>query len=389
MVRALLYAFVYAVAGFPLAVTGAVLVLAGLLLGGVLSVTALGPWLLALTVRGALGLGAVQRRLVRVLLDVRVEAPAPRAGAEPGAFGWRRAVLGDRAGWRAVGCALAAPLTAALPLAAALAGYVYGALFVLGPLVGAGEARVVTALAGLALLAAAPWLVRRSLAPHRALLAALLAEDPADRRIRALEETRAQAVEDAAATLRRIERDLHDGTQARLVGLGMHLTLVRELITAGADEERLLGVVDTARANATQAVAELRAVVKGIHPPVLDQGLDAALATLAADAPLPVAVTVELARRPSPALESLVYFCAAELLANAVKHSGASAVAVDVRGTDGELSLAVTDDGRGGAAPGAGSGLTGLGNRARTVDGALTCDSPPGGPTVVTVSVPY
>ncbi|MEV3991105.1 sensor domain-containing protein [Streptomyces sp. NPDC049837] len=383
------YALVYAIVGFPLAVTGFVLVLAGLLLGGVLSVTALGPWVLALTVRGALGLGAVQRRLARVLLDVCVEAPARRAGPEPGAFGWRRAVLGDRAGWRAVGCALAAPLTAALPLVAVLVGYVYGALFVLGPLVGAGEARVVTVLGGLALLALAPWLVRRSLAPHRALLAALLAEDPAARRIRALEETRAQAVEDAAATLRRIERDLHDGTQARLVGLGMHLTLIRELITAGADEERLLRVVDTARGNATQAVAELRAVVKGIHPPVLDQGLDAALATLAADAPLPVAVTVDLARRPSPALESLVYFCAAELLANAVKHSGASAVTVDVRGTGGELSLAVSDDGRGGAVPGAGSGLTGLLGRVRTVDGALTCDSPPGGPTVVTVAIPY
>jgi signal transduction histidine kinase len=242
---------------------------------------------------------------------------------------------------------------------------------------------------GLLLLATARRLLRYGLGPHRALLTVLLGPDAAERRIRALEETRAQAVDDAAATLRRIERDLHDGTQARLVGLAMHLTMIRELIGTGASPEQLLAVVDTAQGNATQAIADLRHLVKGIHPPVLDQGLDTALATLAADSALPVEVTTDIASRPSPAVESIAYFCAAELLANATKHSGATGATVTVTARDGLLRLSVRDDGRGGAVIGAGSGLTGLLTRARTVDGTLTCDSPPGGPTVVTVELPY
>lgn len=243
--------------------------------------------------------------------------------------------------------------------------------------------------AGVLLLWLAPRLVRWSLVPHRLLLAGLLGPDAAARRIHTLEETRAQAVDDAAATLRRIERDLHDGTQARLVGLGMHLAMIGELIAADADRERLLEVVATARSNAQQAVADLRHLVKGIHPPVLDQGLDTALATLAADIALPVAVTVDLPQRPSPALESIAYFCTAELLANAAKHSGAAGAEVRVRPYENGLRLSVSDDGRGGAVVGGGSGLTGLLARVRTVDGTLTCDSPAGGPTVVSVELPY
>jgi signal transduction histidine kinase len=241
---------------------------------------------------------------------------------------------------------------------------------------------------GLLLLAVAPRLLRHAFTPHRALLTALLGPSAADRRIRTLEETRAQAVDDAVATLRRIERDLHDGTQARLVGLAMHLTMIRELLTTGADPARVLGVVDTAQGNATQAIADLRALVKGIHPPVLDEGLPAALTSLAADSALPVTLTTEIAVRPGPAVESIAYFCAAELLANAAKHSGAGAVTVDVTAHDGRLRLLVTDDGRGGAVIGAGSGLTGLLARVRTVDGTLTCESPAGGPTVVCVELP-
>ncbi|MFG3494019.1 sensor histidine kinase [Streptomyces sp. NPDC047928] len=400
LLRTVLCAALYAVVALPLAVAGFVLVVVGLVVGGVLSVTPLGPWLIALTVRGALALGALHRLLARVLLGLSVEPPVRRT--RPGAFGWRRAVLGDRAGWRAVGWALAAPLTAVPPLGAVLAGGVYGTLFTLHPVLGRWNSLQVAGVRfdtwprwtvpfalGLVLLALTPGLLRRALVPHRALLAALLGESAADRRIRTLEETRALAVEDAAATLRRIERDLHDGTQARLVALGMHLTLIRELIAADAGRDRLLTVVETARGNATQAVAELRALVKGIHPPALDQGLSTALATLASDTALPVAATVELTRRPPPAVEAIAYFCAAELLANAAKHSGAPAARVDVRDLDGALWLTVSDDGRGGAAVGSGSGLTGLLARVRAVDGTLTCDSPPGGPTVVTVVLPY
>ncbi|MFB6435930.1 sensor domain-containing protein [Streptomyces sp. NPDC056411] len=414
-----LAAVLHALLAAPLALTGLVLVPVGLALGAVLSWTALGPWLLALTVRGALGLGDLQRALVRSLLGEGIE-PAERR-AEPGVFGWRRAVLGDPAGWRAVAAALLAPLTALLPLVTVLVGYVYGLLALTHPVLRHwnyttvrgpdGTERhigiqihgvefdswprwTVVVAVGALLVLLAPRLVRGAGAPHRLLLRRLLGPTAADARIRTLEETRAHAVDDAAATLRRIERDLHDGTQARLVGLGMHLTLIRELLTQGADRDRLLAVVETAQGNASQAVADLRHLVRGIHPPVLDQGLATALAGLAADVPLPVTVRTEIAPRPTPALESIAYFCAAELLANAVKHSGAARVTVEVRTAhdpaDGTaLALSVRDDGQGGAVVGAGSGLTGLLGRIRTVDGTLTCDSPDGGPTVVAVRLPY
>ncbi|WP_434589245.1 sensor histidine kinase [Streptomyces sp. A5-4] len=315
-----------------------------------------------------------------------------------------------------MGGALVAPLTAVPPLLAAFVGYLEGLRLALNPLIkqwnyltvheADGTVRhvgiqiggiefdswprmLVPTVAGLLLLAVAPWLVRRALVPHRILLRTLNGPNAADRRIRTLEETRAQAVDDAAATLRRIERDLHDGTQARLVGLGMHLTIIRELITTEADRDRLLAVVETAQGNAKAAVGELRHLVKGIHPPILDNGLDTALATLAADSPLSVPLTTDIAERPAPAIESIAYFCAAELLANAVKHSGATRAALGVTVRDGALRLAVRDNGRGGAVVGAGSGLTGLLARVRTVDGTLTCSSPPGGPTVVAVVLPY
>ncbi|MFI0786591.1 sensor histidine kinase [Streptomyces lydicus] len=420
-----LAAVLHALTALPLALAGLVLVPVGLAVGAVLSWTALGPWLLALTVRGALALGNLQLLLLRRLLGEDVE-PARRRGGPgttSGPFGWRRAVLGDPAGWRAVAAAVLAPLTAVLPVLAVLVCYVYGMLALAHPVLRHwnyftvrardGSVRHVSlqihgvefdswprwllvVAVGAVLVLLAPRLVRRAGAPHRLLLRALLGPSAADARIRVLEETRAHAVDDAVATLRRIERDLHDGTQARLVGLGMHLTLIRELIAQGAAADRLLAVVETAQGNATQAVADLRHLVRGIHPPVLDQGLASALAGLAADAPLPVTVRADLLRRPTPALESIAYFCAAELLANAVKHSGATRVAIEAR-TDGEagdragagLTLAVRDDGRGGAVIGAGSGLTGLLGRIRTVDGTLTCDSPDGGPTVVTVRLPY
>ncbi|MGW7412820.1 sensor domain-containing protein [Streptomyces sp. NPDC054863] len=411
---ALLRALLHALLAFPLALVVALLVLVGLFVGGLLSVTAFGPWLIAATLRGAVRTGTVQTSLARRLLGVEVEPPLRPAAA--GLLGWRRAVLTDRAAWRAVAWAVAAPVLAAPGLVAVFVGYVYGLLFLLHPLLrhinyrtergpDGAEYRVslefldvqmdtwprwlAVVAVGALLLAVAPRLVRLALLPYEKTLRALLGPGAADLRIRTLEETRAQAVEDAAATLRRIERDLHDGTQARLVGLGMHLTMIRELVAGGAEREQVLTVVETAQGNAQQAVADLRSLVKGIHPPVLDQGLDVALATLAADSPMRVAVRVGVGERPSPAIEAIAYFCTAELLANAAKHSGASAVEVEVVGGGGVLSLVVRDDGGGGAVVGAGSGLTGLLGRIRAVDGTLECDSPAGGPTVVRVVLPF
>ncbi|MFJ3418796.1 sensor histidine kinase [Streptomyces sp. NPDC086082] len=438
--RRALAAVLYGVIAFPLALVGFFGTLVGLVFGGALSVTTLGLWLLAVTVRGALALGALQRGLAHRLLGVEIEQPGvpgakiggvdgnggsvtgPGAtGTGPGGgasaiLGWRRGILLDRTGWRAVGCALLTPFTAVFAYAAVVFGYIYGVLFTLHPLLKRWNYNTVHSAdgsthhvsleffghqldswprwlipftVGLLLLAVAPLILRYALGPHRALLTVLLGPDAATRRIRTLEETRARAVDDAAQTLRRIERDLHDGTQARLVALAMHLTLIRELVTAGAEPDRVLTVVDTAQGNATQAISDLRHLVKGIHPPVLDEGLHAALTTLAADSALPVALTTDIGTRPTPAVETIAYFCAAELLANATKHARATAAAVDVTARDGVLRLRVTDDGQGGAKIGAGSGLTGLLARVRTVDGTLTCDSPPGGPTVVTVDLPH
>ncbi|GEB47792.1 hypothetical protein SCA03_03430 [Streptomyces cacaoi] len=403
----------YALLALPLGLLLLALVPVGLLLGVLLSWTAPGLWLLALTVRGALAAGALNRALTRWLLDETIEPPPHPAGPRAGAR--RRALLRSRAGWRAVGWCLSGWALALPPLVAVVAGYVYGLLLLAHPVLRHWNVRtvrepdgtvrhvaleiadisfdpwprfLVPMAAGALLLAAAPLLLRWAFRPYRWAARAWLGPSAADLRIRALEESRALAVTDSAATLRRLERDLHDGTQARLVGLGMHLTLLRELLDSGAGPERLGTVLDTARENAHSAVVELRDLVKGIHPPVLDQGLDAALSTLLASAPLPAELTCALPRRPGRPVEAIAYFCAAELVANAVKHSGAQKLAVDVRLDAEQLVLTVRDDGRGGAVVGAGSGLSGLRARAGTVDGTLECASPPGGPTVVTVRLP-
>jgi signal transduction histidine kinase len=147
-------------------------------------------------------------------------------------------------------------------------------------------------------------------------------------------------------------------------------------------------LVDEAHRAAKDALAELRDLVRGIHPPVLDNGLADALATLAAGSGIPVELTCDLPRRPTPAIETIAYFCAAELLANAAKHSAATRVTIRCAERDGTLVLTVGDDGTGGADPAAGSGLAGLAQRARTVDGRLKIASPPGGPTTVTAVLP-
>jgi signal transduction histidine kinase len=218
--------------------------------------------------------------------------------------------------------------------------------------------------------------MRRMLGPGR------LAQRVAD-----LERTRTTAVEDSAATLRRLERDLHDGAQVRLATLAMSLGMAREKLAADADPE-VRELLDSAHQGAKDALADLRSLARGIHPPALDNGLADALATLAANSPTPVDLTVAVPERPAPAIESMAYFCAAELLANAAKHSGASRISIGLAGQRHALVLMVSDDGVGGADPARGSGLSGLAQRAATVDGAVQIDSPAGGPTRVTVTLP-
>jgi signal transduction histidine kinase len=217
---------------------------------------------------------------------------------------------------------------------------------------------------------------------------------PLPQRVRELEQTRAQAVDDSAARLRRIERDLHDGAQAQMVAVAMKLGLAREKLaiavagTAQPDLERALQLVDAAHRGAKEAITELRDLARGIHPPVLDQGLGTALATLAAHSDLHVELVLDLPERPSAAIETIAYFCAAELLTNVAKHSGARHATLEAVHVPGLLRVRVSDDGTGGAHIEARGGLAGLAERVKTVDGGLQISSPPGGPTVVAVDLP-
>ncbi|HEX2498317.1 MAG TPA: sensor histidine kinase, partial [Actinomycetes bacterium] len=213
---------------------------------------------------------------------------------------------------------------------------------------------------------------------------------PSDRtamenRIEELTSTRAGAVDAQDAELRRIERDLHDGAQARLVALGMSLGLAEQRLDADPDEARQLLV--EAKLGAREALEELRDLARGIHPPVLaDRGLGAAVTELAARSPIEVSVSV-VGERPPAAVESAAYFVTAEALANATKHAGAQHVEIRIARRSDNLSVEVRDDGPGGADP-SGAGLTGLRRRVEALDGRLIVDSPAGGPTVIRAELP-
>jgi signal transduction histidine kinase len=197
-------------------------------------------------------------------------------------------------------------------------------------------------------------------------------------------------VDDSAARLRSIERDLHDGTQAQLVALAMKLGLAREKLLDGtsADLARVTQLVEDAHRSALEAIADLRTLARGIHPPVLDNGLADALATLASRSAVLVELIADIPERPSQAIETIAYFSAAELLTNVTKHSGARHATLEAVHVPGMLRVRVTDDGRGGARPVPNGGLRGLAERVGTVDGRLEIDSPRGGPTTVTVELP-
>jgi signal transduction histidine kinase len=228
------------------------------------------------------------------------------------------------------------------------------------------------------LLAAHFRLTRAVLSPGRATL---------ERRVAQLARTRHDAVDTSAAELRRIERDLHDGAQARLVAMGMSLGIVEALLDKNPEQAREL--LAKARAESAEALAELRDLVRGIHPPVLaERGLGDAARALALRTPVPVEAEVDLPGRPEPAVESAAYFALSEMLTNAVKHAQASRIWLELGHRDGMLRLTVTDDGRGGADPAAGTGLAGVERRLGAFDGVLAVSSPTGGPTVVTLEIP-
>lgn len=405
--------FAYAVLGLPLGIAGFTFAVTTFALSAGLLITFVGLPLMVATGLGARQLGVGMRQLANRMIDARIPGLRP-FHLQPGVGGWVKAAQ-DRSAWRArLYLVLKLPL-GITSFVAAVAFYTYGfggiSYWFWRPFLPCNEPTAdgpchrgtqfgssytvdtpgriaVLTITGVLLLLVAPWVVRAAVALDRAVSRALLGPTHTDQRVAELEQTRAHAVDDSAATLRRIERDLHDGTQARLVALAMNVGLAKEKLAEGADPAEAQRLLESAHATAKDAIIELRNLARGIHPPVLDAGLDTALATLASHSAVPVQLRTAITVRPDPAVETIAYFCAAELITNVAKHSGAAHVVLDARTVGGLLRLQVTDDGHGGARVGAGSGLTGLSERVRTIDGRLAVDSPDGGPTVVTVDLP-
>ncbi|MEV8096624.1 sensor domain-containing protein [Kitasatospora sp. NPDC085879] len=356
----------------PLGIAGFVFTVVTLSVGLGLAVTVLGLPLLAVGLAGGRWLGALARRRARAALGSEVPEAGPLTPVRPGVAGWVVACLTDGLSWRSV---------------------LYGVLLLPWGIIGF-TLTLVLVVVGWPVL---PWAMRGLAAVERMLVGALLCPNALTERVRELEEDRGAVVDTAAADLRRIERDLHDGAQARLVALAMDLGLAKEHLYESRTPEDVAGaarMVDAAHGEVKIALQELRNLARGIHPAVLtDRGLDAALSSVAARCTVPggVKVNVDLkgSERPDAAVEGIAYFTVSELLTNVSKHAGARTATVDVWRSGDRLMLTVRDDGRGGADPLRGTGLAGLTERVGAVDGVFLVESPAGGPTSVTVELPW
>jgi signal transduction histidine kinase len=406
----------YALLGFPLAIPGFLYAVGMPLLSLGLALTLLGVPLFVVGMRGARGLAGMYRSVARGLLGLDVTTP-PRRRRGLGVLQTIKEALTDSMGWRALLYMLIKFPLAALTLAATAVFWGYGLGLLTYPAWwhllptssgangtakhGIGVAgslfldtvpsALSTAIVGFIILLIAPWVVHGLVKLDRLLIQGLLGATTLTERVRDLEQSRNQAVDDAAASLRRIERDLHDGTQARLVSLAMKIGLAKEELSGlrgPVDLARARIAIDAAHQSAKAALTEVRDLARGIHPPALDRGLDAALATLAARSPVPVELDVDLTSRPSAAVETIAYYCVAELLTNIAKHSGARHAQVTVDQSGERMRVRVTDDGEGGACRDNGTGLLGLAERVHTVDGRLDVESPDGGPTVIEIEMP-
>ncbi|WP_239146571.1 sensor histidine kinase [Streptomyces sp. SID10815] len=382
-------------------------------LGAGLLVTFLGIPVLAAALAGCRLFGSLERARARALLGLDVREPEPLRTTGGGVLAWTGSVLRSGASWRAVLYALVQFPWAVFSFVVAVVFWTLGWSFLTYPLwfwvfptwVGRGGIQLygdaqhsvyldnpfeitMTALVGLLLTLATPWIVRALTTVDRVLVYGLLGPSRLSARVVELESDRGVVVDTAAADLRRIERDLHDGAQARLVALAMDLGLAKEKLAE--DPRAAARMVDEAHGEVKTALQELRDLARGIHPAVLtDRGLDAALSAVASRCTVPVRVEVDLAQRPAPAIEGIAYFTVSELLQNISKHSGARSATVDVWRSEDRLMLQVADDGIGGADAAAGSGLAGLAERLDAVDGILLVDSPAGGPTRVTAELPW
>jgi signal transduction histidine kinase len=378
-----------------------------------LSVVVVGIFLVPLVTSVARSHANLRRRLAGEWFDVEVREPyKPRPHFQGGVIGVLeryRWIMTDPATWRDL----------AWMIVDATAGFVMGifafALPMYGPygwVLAAGVWRPIVhsgggewytfvpitsqrtanyaALLGFVYLGLGMWLTPRLMNRHARLAASLLRptrERELELRVARLTETRSDALDTQAAELRRIERDLHDGAQARLVAMGMSLGTIEHLLERDPEKARVL--LAEARESSTKALTELRDLVRGIHPPVLaERGLGDAVRALALASPLTTEVSVEIPGRLEAAVESAAYFAISEIFTNAAKHSGAQRVWLDLRHENGMLRIVITDDGRGGADPSRGSGLRGIERRLGTFDGVLAVNSPAAGPTIVTIELP-
>jgi signal transduction histidine kinase len=343
---------------------------------------------------------AWQRNRFAALLDVDIP-PLPQRRDRSG-FRWVLAETRAPSTWRQMGYHVLAgvlgPLGGLVLVGTWSLGLILLAAFLfpgnLSGLIPAGHdgpvLRAVLTATGLVVLFAAPWLARGLAATDMALARRLLGPSRRDelaRRVELLTASRAAVVQAADAERRRIERDLHDGTQQRLTSLALNLGIARATLTDLSEPAR--EAIAQAHDEAKQASAELRDFVRGMYPAVLhDRGLDAALSGIAGRASLPVRLRVIVADRAPPAVEAVAYFVVSEALTNVAKHANASVVDVVVERIGDRLHIAVSDDGSGGADVDRGTGLRGLAQRVRSVDGTLLIDSPPGGPTTIAAVLP-
>ena len=409
---------------------GAVLVLGAIgFVGLLLTIVLVGVFILGGGLRVARGLGRWQRSLAWTTLGENITEPEPFSPA-PGIFRWLRAALGDGVAWRSVLYFVTkVPLTI-FGVWFALSLWIEAALGIASPFLGDGgttrfglighavgrdgspsgpptfSTHVTEFVIGILFLFIAPWAMRFVVYVDRRLMHLLLGPNATSSRVRSLEDSRTKTLDAATETLQRIERNLHDGTQAQLVALAMRLGQAKERlegIEIGADEaddlEVVRRLVDEAHRGAKEAITDLRDLARGIHPPALDTGLENALATLAARSTIPTDVQVSVHSRPSPAVEAISYFCAAELLANVAQHADASRASLSCTQHGPWLRIVVRDDGSGGATVNrigsSSSGLAGLADRVGAVDGHLSIASPSGwtdrshrGPADPRVTVP-
>ncbi|MEW2519859.1 sensor histidine kinase [Actinacidiphila alni] len=406
--------FGYLLLNLPMGITGFVWTVTMFSLGAGLLITFVGLPVLVLALGGCRAIGAVERSRARSMLWLDVENPRP-VRAKGGLLARLGAQLGSGVNWRHALYTLLHFPWGVFTFSVAISFFTYGWGLLTYPLwrwvfpvyfgqdglqiYGSDDGRhgwwlhtpldmALSVAVGGTLVLTMPWVVRGMAHVDRVLVSGLLGPSRLADRVTELESDRGVVVDTAAADLRRIERDLHDGAQARLVALAMDLGLAKEKLLEDPSAGALM--VEEAHGEVKIALQELRDLARGIHPAILtDRGLGPALSAVAARCTVPVSVTVDLPARPVPAIEGIAYFTVSELLQNVSKHSGASRASVDVWRADDRLMMQVIDNGRGGAALSGGSGLAGLAERLDSVDGILAVDSPAGGPTHITTELPW